>query len=327
MADVQKHFIEFHDAIKLSYDDNAVLRDKRDIVLSDLKRGLRRMFPPPQKSPVFKYFNQGSYALGTGIVPLDGDYDIDVGIVFQLNSSEFSPTRVKSWIHDALSTRNRTVYFMRPCIRVQYHQNEYEAFHIDLAVYTREDNILTSKPAFYISKGLPNSNRENVLWEAAQPFELLNLIRKRFNDIEDAKQFRRVIRYLKRWNDLNFYSGGHAKPRGIAITALAYRLFRPVKNYDWSTGKNCPNDLHATRNFVSSIINSFGFFNGRIAVKLPVQPYNDIFAKMTDKQMADFKQRLLALKSSLDSAIRKRSVEDACDILCEEFGDDFPTLD
>jgi hypothetical protein len=104
-----------------------------------------------------------------------------------LKSNEFSPTQVKSWVHDALSTRNRTVYFMRPCIRVQYHQNEYEAFHIDLAVYAREDNILTGNSTFYISKGLVNSNRENVLWEAAQPFELLSLIRKRFNDTEELQ--------------------------------------------------------------------------------------------------------------------------------------------
>ena len=323
MADVQNHFKNFHDAIKLGYDDNFLLREKRDTVLNDLKRGLKRIFS--RQAPKFTYFNQGSYALGTGVVPLDSDYDIDIGLVFQLDRNDFSPTRVKGWVYDALNTRNRTVYFLRPCIRVQYHKSEYEAFHIDLAVYTKEETSLSNKRKYYISKGLPGSKNEYKQWEPAEPFELLKLLKKRFSDAEDAKQFRRVIRYLKRWTDLNFYSDGHGKPRGIAITALAYKFFHPQRFYSWRAGRYCYSDLKATRNFVASIINQFNWFTQKISITLPVEPHNNLFAKMTENQMSDFRERLLLLKESLDSAVRSRNIENACLALCEEFGDDFPT--
>jgi hypothetical protein len=129
---------------------------------------------------------------------------------------------------------------------------------------------------------------------------------------------------LKRWNDINFYSDGHAKPRGIAITALAFKLFRPNKSSDFWTGKCCYNDLKALRGFVSSIIRSFDWLDN-ISVKLPVKPYNNLFAKMTNKQMKDFGKRLSAFKNSLDFAVSEKDVEEACYTLWKEFGDDFPT--
>ena len=322
MADVQKHFKKFHDQIRLNYDDNSVLLEKRDTVLRDLRIGLRRMFGA--RYPKFKYFNQGSYALGTGVYPLDSSFDIDIGIVFQINLKDSTSVEVKSWVHDALNIKNRTVYHKRPCVSVQYHQSGEEAYHIDLAVYTKETNALFNRTTYHIAKGYAGSEEKYKIWELSEPFELLNCIRKKFTDAEDRGQFRRVIRYLKRWNDINFYSEGHAKPRGIAITALAYRLFRPHKSYDWTSGKYRFEDLKALRSFVSSIIKNFDWF-GNITVKLPVISHNNLFAKMTNLQMQDFKQRLSALKDTLDLAVKEKDLEEACYALWNEFGDDFPT--
>ena len=39
MVNLQSEFLEFHDNIKLSYSDNAELRQKRDILLQKLKDG------------------------------------------------------------------------------------------------------------------------------------------------------------------------------------------------------------------------------------------------------------------------------------------------
>ena len=63
MANVQTYFNKFDDTIRRSYDDNSILREKRDLLLSDLREGLQRNF---KKIPRFEYFNQGSYAIGTG---------------------------------------------------------------------------------------------------------------------------------------------------------------------------------------------------------------------------------------------------------------------
>lgn len=323
MADVQKYFKEFHDLIKLDYECNSVLRQKRDIVLRDLESGLRRLFGA-DSAPHFTWFNQGSYVLKTGVYPLDSDFDIDVGIVFKLNRNDFSPTRVKSWVCDALDTKNRTVYFKRPCVSVQYHEAGEEAFHVDLAIYAEEEGFIFKQQTFHLAKGKMRSKNDLKLWEPAEPFKLLDLIGTKFNDTGDRAQFRRVIRYMKRWSDLNFNSDGNYKPRGIAITALALNSFRVCKTYDADSENYRYNDLKALRDFVSSILGSFDWFE-TISVRLPVEPGNDLFERMTTNQTKDFKNRLSTFQEALDYAVRARKAEDACYALWEEFDDDFPT--
>lgn len=82
MADLQTQFLGFHSAIRLgTYEENSFLRDKRDLIIEQLKSRLKEKkdegYPQYERS-----FNQGSYALNTGIKPIrDGDYDIDVGVL------------------------------------------------------------------------------------------------------------------------------------------------------------------------------------------------------------------------------------------------------
>ena len=98
MVNLQSEFIEFHDKIKLSYSDNSELREKRDILLKKLNDNIT------DDAASFSHFNQGSYAMHTGIKPDNGDYDIDVGLRFTLNRSDFpDPVSVKQWVYDALN--------------------------------------------------------------------------------------------------------------------------------------------------------------------------------------------------------------------------------
>ncbi|NOZ79299.1 MAG: hypothetical protein GXP48_09025 [Acidobacteria bacterium] len=80
LADVQQ---QFNENIRLKqYSENEVPRKKRDIVLDKLKTGLQRVFEGKEEPPSrYRTFNQGSYKLGTGVKPLDGDYDIDVACI------------------------------------------------------------------------------------------------------------------------------------------------------------------------------------------------------------------------------------------------------
>lgn len=96
MLDLQKEFIEFHNNIKLD-DENQKLRDKRDILLKKLENNIS------EDAASYTTFNQGSYAMGTGIYPEDEDYDIDVGIKFNINKDDYSdPVEPKTWVKDAL---------------------------------------------------------------------------------------------------------------------------------------------------------------------------------------------------------------------------------
>ena len=82
MPAVQKQFEEFHSAICFDEDDEkATLREKRDIIVKALKDNLG------DDVPSFVNFNQGSYSMHTGVVPLDGNFDIDVGLIFDCTNT------------------------------------------------------------------------------------------------------------------------------------------------------------------------------------------------------------------------------------------------
>lgn len=324
MVSVQTYFNKFHDAIRRSYDDNSILRTKRDLLLENLSDGLRRYAQDRNiKIPRYKPFNQGSYAMGTGVEPCPGeDYDIDVGLLFFISKDHYSPIKVKSWVYNALQFGNRTVEYKRPCVRVQYHALGEEAYHVDLAVYSEKTHNWDNQT--YIAKGFLNSNQEYQIWEVSEPYQLIEVFRQKFPNHEGHRnQFRRVIRFLKRWKDINFPAAGYARPTGIAMTACAIKWFQVMTAYNFHDGKHYYDDFKALKILAESILNQFNF-GPRISMKLPVPPYNDLFEKMSDQQMQYFKIKLAGLISDLDEADKAPTIFLACRKLRYVFGDDFP---
>ena len=322
MANVQTYFNKFHDTIRRSYDDSDILREKRNLLLDDLREGLRR-YAQNVKVPTFEHFNQGSYAMGTGIEPLSGeDYDIDVGLNFHLSKNDYSPIQVKQWVYEALNTGNRTVEYKRPCVRVQYHRSGEGVYHVDLAIYSGGSFNWDNRT--YLAKGFPGSEPENRVWEVAEPKGLIETFQQKFQNQGDRDQFRRVIRFLKRWKDFNFLARGNERPTGIAMTACALNWFQRGTRYNPSNGKDYYDDLTALKNLTQAIIYQFTW-TGRMSVKLPVTPYNDLFKKMSDRQMENFKNKLEALRDDLSQVEWTVDTLTACHLLQDVFGDDFPT--
>lgn len=325
MANVQTYFNKFDTTIRRSYDDNSILREKRDLLLDDLRDGLQRNTQNQNISiPRFEHFNQGSYAIGTSIAPLSGeDYDIDVGLIFHLSKDNYSPVEVKQWVYEALRTGNRTVEYKRPCVRVQYHRAGEVLYHVDLAIYSGSAYNWDNQT--YLAKGFPGSGTENKIWEVAEPKKLIDTFEQKFQHQEDRDQFKRVIRFLKRWKDVNFSAKGNERPTGIAITACALNWFQRGARFNPSYGKNYYDDLTALKNLAQAIINQFDSWSGRISVSLPVPPNNDLFEKMGDKQMETFKSRLEAFRDSLSQVELTVDTLTACQLLQKVFGNDFPT--
>ncbi|MDE0634770.1 MAG: nucleotidyltransferase [Candidatus Poribacteria bacterium] len=324
MANVQTYFNKFDEKIRRSYNDNSILREKRDLLVNDLRVGLRRYFQDyNMRTPRFETFNQGSYAIGTGIEPLPGeDYDIDVGLVFHLSKNDHSSVQVKQWVHGALQSGNRTVEYKRPCVRVQYHRAGSEVYHVDLAVYSESPSDWDNQ--MYLAKGFPGSVPENRIWEVADPKKLVEVFQQRFQHQGDRDQFRRIIRFLKRWKDVTFSANGNERPTGIAISACALKWFQVGSVCNFMDGKNYYDDLTALKYLTESIINYFNF-GSRITVSLPVPPYNDLFEKMSDKQMSNFKIKLVVLREELIRAEEAHNTLRACQNLQGVFGSDFPT--
>ena len=325
MANIQTYFNKFDDTIRRSYDDGSILREKRDLLLRDIRDDLQSHFQVAGlRIPRFDDFNQGSYAMGTGIAPLPGeDYDIDVGLVFHIPKEGYSPVEVKQWVHDALQSGNRKVEYKRPCVRVQYHRAGEVLYHVDLAIYSGGNSNWDNQ--IYLAKGFLGSASKDQVWEISEPKRLIKTFQQKFQHQEgNRNQFRRVIRFLKRWKDFNFRADGNGRPTGIAITACAMNWFQVGTIYNPDTGRWDYNDLTALKNLTKVIIDQFAR-SGRISVNLPVPPRNDLFEKMGDKQMGNFKSRLEMLKDALTQVERTVVPLTACHLLRDVFGDDFPT--
>lgn len=247
--------------------------------------------------------------------------DIDVGLVFNLSPKHHNPMDVKGWVYNALIGGARTVEIKRPCVRVQYHKNQAKFFHVDLAIYSYEDGFFGK--THYLAKGFTGSSPEKKIWEPSEPFKLKELLKGRFSDSFDREQFRRIIRYLKRWKDYNFSSSGSAKPTGIALTACCYHHFTPIKSSSFFQ-KAVYDDLAALSLVVSCMLSMFQV-NGSIVVHLPVEPNNDLFEKMSPQQKLSFKKKLQELKETLDEVASCKQETMGCMKLRKVFGGKFPT--
>lgn len=324
---IQKQFEKFHETIKLNrLKENKTLKEKRDIVLSKLKEGIKKKFEDlNEDEPKWDWFNQGSYDIGTGIVPLNGDFDIDVGLRFYIDKNDCKPLEVKKWVHEALDGHTKSVKIKEPCVTVQYQKNDEPIYHVDLAVYSFTEGFFSD--SYYLARGKEHASEDNKFWEDAAPIELADELKERFSGEED-KQYRRVIRYLKRWKDLKFSKDGNAAPSGIGLTVAAYNWFSPsISFFD-----NKPNDLKATKNFIASLINQFrreydsesGDYYYRLKIDVPVKPHKDIFVKMTNHQMNEFKEKLEVLLETINQASNETDPHEAAKLLAKQFGDDFP---
>lgn len=314
MPAVQKQFEDFHANIKLDDDDEkAKLREKRETLLKTLKANLG------DDVPTFEKFDQGSYSMHTGVVPLDGNYDIDVGLIFDCKRDKYSdPVELKKKVHDALNSNGRTVAIRRPCVTVNYMRDGKPEYHVDLAIYAKRDDGLLD-----LAKGKESSAEEFRVWETSDPKKLTELICAAFKDANELAQYRRCIRYLKRWRHVQFRNGG--APLSIALTVAAKAWFKPRFE---TSGK--PTDLLALLDWVKAILAHFETtytdgdgWHGRLKVTLLVPPYSDLMAGMTKGQMATFKEKLEALRDALSDAYDEELPEDACKLLKKQFGDDF----
>lgn len=332
MAELQTHFDKFDSKIKLRrFKENQILRDKRDAVINKLREQLPKVFEEKDgPAPTFEEFDQGSYAMGTGVKPLEGDFDIDEGILFDIHIGDYDdPVKVKKWVQDALNGHtDHPIDIKKSCVRVTYQIDEEPVYHVDLPVYAHDD---LNQAVIYLARGNPNSPTKERGWEQSDPQGLCAKMDDRFADWE-AKQFRRCIRYLKRWRDFKFSSSGNAAPVGIGITVAAYQWFSPERKVvDLFANTYRDNDLAALRGFVQQMLHHFsevwceGKRDWRLSVTVPVEPYDDPFRRMTNSQMTGFKEKLENLRDALEYAERDDvEAHDACKELRKVFGDDFP---
>lgn len=307
MADVQGKFEEFHSTIRTYYEINALLREKKDIIVRRVKEHLEK-----NKRPQCQPFLQGSYKMKVGICAVPGmEFDIDVGLRFSFDELAHTAAEVRGWVFKAVDGHTETVEQRPSCIRVTYK----DGYHVDLVAYAWWDDLA----------GIEQHRlaHEYNGWRTADPPKLVEHVqdaRKPFLDFTDSAtgtdQFRRVVRYLKRWNDYAIPRESKDKPSGIALVLLAeHHLAGPSLTWDGNA-----DDLGALERISSAATSIFG----RIAVAKPTPEYEDIFGHISEEGMTDLKARFGVLLAALQAARQDSSSKNACERLKDVFGDDFP---
>lgn len=137
---------------------------------------------------------------------------------------------------------------------------------------------------------------------------------------------------MKKWKIHEFSSSGNGAPTGIALTVLAYNSFSPVCAINALDSSRSYDDFTALHNLVKSIRNQFcltikdSTYYYSISETLPVEPYNNLFEKMTLNQQTTFHDKIVAMDDKLDEVKNKESLSNKCTLLTELFGTDFPIL-
>ena len=302
VAKIQAQFEKFHENIKM---DKETLRKTRETLLDKIKISLKE-----KKYPVPELLNQGSYIYGVGIKPISSEYeyDIDVGLVFDINSDDYTAKEVREWVFEAIKDHTKIVVEKGPCIRVHYQAG----YHVDLICYAKNFSKESENYKF--------AHKDNT-WKESDPKALKQYIkdkREKFSNTysSGADQLQRIVRYFKRWNDNAIPQESSDKPSGLALLLLCIKyLHQPKHSFDGQC-----DDLSALKKVCESIPNS-----PRISVKKPTPECEDVFGKLSEKAMDNLKIRIESLLSDLINAQKAIDPVEACKILRDnQFGKDFP---
>ena len=314
---VQKQFFKFHDAIKLSREDDAYkkAREKDDGITVDVKTAFREA-----GYPVIEDFIQGSLGMHTGVKRKGEDFDIDRAVVIDAGKAPDNPVTPKIVIcDDVLEKRNfKNAKVKKPCVTADYVSRN---LHIDYPVYRKSNDALE------LAIGKRGSSKDQRCWEQSDPKGLKAWIidKSAYGGSADAKvsQFYRIVRYLKRWRDEKFSSDVCRKVYSIGITVMAKQCFLPGMDEEGRL-----DDLTALKNTVSKMLVR-DYFKPQcdktyiVSVALPVVPHREIFHNKCTNTGTQFRNRLLSMEKKLTDAIAADGKKQ-CEILKELFGEDFP---
>ena len=318
---IQTHFDKFHNKIKLGREDDAYKKAReRD---DSIKKAVTSAFAEAGY-PVVNNFIQGSLKTHTGIVPISGDYDIDRALVIDDETAPENPVTPKKKTLDVLENRGfKNAKIKKPCVTADYASDN---VHIDFIIYKRSGN------QHYLAVGKEYSDKDNREWSDADPHGLIDWVNddSRY-DQDDAKavlaQFRRLVRYLKRWRDVQFNETLAAKIFSIGLTVMVKKRLHCS-----FTIEGAQQDLQSLSETIEAILDA-GYFTEveagryRVHVRLPTQPRRDIFHGSSLDTGTQFYNKLKRLKQNLVEAEGLRDEREQCQIINKLFGDDFEVPD
>lgn len=285
MANCHKSFLNFNTVVSLSSEQKAELRKSRNAV----RKKIRKRFKENHGGLSPKFHGQGSFMMNAIIEPLDGEFDVDDGIYFEVASEPTqSVNTFHRWIYDAVDGHtNQAPVDKQTCVRLIYAKH----YHLDLPIY-------------YIVKGqTPYLAHKGKGWIESDPREFIHW----FNDQADEEgQFKRIVRYLKAWSD---YRKGDL-PSGMIFSILAANNICFDERDDVA--------LHQT------LVNIRCSLQANFACYRPTTPANeDLLADYSKTKKEYFLDRLSSFIQSAERALSDdTSPKDACKAWQKHLGKD-----
>ncbi|EGS9652838.1 nucleotidyltransferase [Salmonella enterica] len=316
---LQNKFKKFHDAIKLGRKDleYTTARLKDDSITADIIERFKE-----DGYPVIEDFIQGSLATFTGIREKGQDFDIDRAIVIEAELAPENPITPKLAVLEVLEDRGfKNAKIKKPCVTADYKADD---LHIDIPIYRKYDN-----GQYELAVGKKHSTEDNREWARSAPRELIDWVNN--YDANEAygsnkhDQFRRIVRYLKRWRNFTFGDDVRRKVYSIGIAVMVKESFVSSIN-----DEGFPDDLTALRKTINHMLNYRNYFTQvdvdkySVNVTLPVSPYRDIFHSSSVVTGTQFRNKLSALLKTLDKVADEEQESKQCELLRNAFGEDFP---
>ena len=318
---LQKQFRDFNDNIRLDYDKKSELTEKRDIIIN--------LINDIEDLPSFTVLNQGSYAMNTGIEPINTEtkkqeYDIDIALLFNEDKDNLDPIKLKESIYKQID--GHTDYgakIKKPCVTLTYKKKSERAFHVDIVSYAYQD-IGTQDSQLYLAKGKTSDDPEKG-WEKGDPKGIIDYTKNKIEDADEREQCRRIVRYLKRWKSLKF-GNDRAEPASVGITFIVFDFFKYFENDDLSALIYIVQQLKSIFNLsgFDEALNPMYSINYCMPSSISVEPNHNLFEKMTVRQRTTFKQKTDKLLEDLTSIKSEPDLGEQCRKLSIIFGDDFP---
>ena len=278
MYDLSSKFLTFYNScVVLSQGEQTKLYSKKDLNIQRLKDGLKEYNEENNTNyTIVETCVQGSVAMSTVVQNEDGDYDIDVAVVFNKSAlGDKGAQATRNMVANAFRRKtkqfNATPEVKTSCVRIKYA----DGYHIDFAIFRR----------YY------DSNGDRWIYEHAgvdwEERELKGLTEwfKTQNDNADGK-LRKVVRLSKMF--CKSRDSWKNMPSGLLQTVLCNEKLIDV--YD-----RIDELFYYTMSGIVDRIES------DIAVFAPVDNNRDLTPRQIDKQkMTNWKNRLKSKLEDLD---------------------------
>lgn len=254
MANCNKLFCDYSKIITPSSEQMQQMKTSRKALEKKITAKLEEKLG---MKPTFYTQGSGSKHMRTIIIKENGTYDADRG-VYLPRKPDVSATTVQRYVYEAVNDHTADgAEHRKKCIRVFYRC----AYNIDFPVYyelTGED---------YAHMAVKDNG-----WIKDDPWHMITWFEKR----KDADgQLIRMVKYLKGWASKCSFK----MPSGIPLTVWAANNFSALKDRD----DECLYNL-------LKAIRSANYF--RVSCISPIEPYDDLTAKLSEDQKAKFRAEL-----------------------------------